>query len=88
MEKEVCLISEEIRYKKKLRKICGFILSQETERAKEQLKTALSVLNQYLETRTFLVGERISQADITVVCDLLLAYQYVSILYTVSCLHA
>lgn len=50
---------------------------QETDRAKEQLKTALSVLNQYLETRTFLVGERISQADITVVCDLLLAYQYV-----------
>ena len=51
---------------------------QETDRAKEQLKTALSVLNQYLETRTFLVGERITQADITVACDLLLAYQYVS----------
>ena len=56
----------------------GIFYLQETDRAKEQLKTALSVLNQYLETRTFLVGERITQADITVACDLLLAYQYVS----------
>ncbi|KAK3587768.1 hypothetical protein CHS0354_042728 [Potamilus streckersoni] len=50
---------------------------QETEKAKEQMKLALGVLNHYLQTRTFLVGERISQADIAVACNLLLAYQYV-----------
>ena len=51
---------------------------QDTEKAKEQIQKALTVLNDYLKTRTYLVGERISQADITVACDLLLAYQYVS----------
>jgi elongation factor 1-gamma len=51
---------------------------QDTEKAKEQLQKALGVLNGYLQTRTYLVGERITQADITVACDLLLAYQYVS----------
>lgn len=50
---------------------------QDTDKAKEQIQRALGVLNSYLTTRTFLVGERITQADITVACDLLLAYQYV-----------
>ncbi|WAR18258.1 EF1G-like protein [Mya arenaria] len=50
---------------------------QDTEKAKEQIQKALCVLNSYLAPRTFLVGERVSQADITVACDLLLAYQYV-----------
>jgi len=50
---------------------------QDTEKAKEQIQKAMTVLNSYLTTRTYLVGERISQADITVACDLLLAYQYV-----------
>jgi len=50
---------------------------QDTEKAKEQIKKALTVLNNFLKTRTYLVGERITQADITVACDLLLAYQYV-----------
>jgi len=50
---------------------------QETEKAKEQMQKVLGVLNGYLSTRTYLAGERISQADITVACDLLLAYQYV-----------
>merc|ERR1712226_72512 len=50
---------------------------QDTEKAKDQMKRSLEALNGYLATRTYLVGERISQADITVACDLLLAYQYV-----------
>lgn len=37
----------------------------------------LGVLNQHLNTRTFLVGERVSLADITVVCSLLWLYKQV-----------
>jgi len=48
-----------------------------TERAKEDVKKALSTLNSHLLTRTFLVGERISLADISVACTLLHLYQYV-----------
>jgi elongation factor 1-gamma len=50
---------------------------QNTERAKEDIKRALSVLNEFLRTRTFLVGERISLADICVSCNLLHVYQWV-----------
>merc|ERR1719454_38763 len=50
---------------------------QETEKAKGQLKKALGALNTYLASRTYLVGQRISQADITLACDLLMAYQHV-----------
>uniref|UniRef100_A0A8W8I0T1 Elongation factor 1-gamma n=4 Tax=Magallana gigas TaxID=29159 RepID=A0A8W8I0T1_MAGGI len=50
---------------------------QETEKAKEQVKKALGVLNGHLSKRTFLVGERISQADISVACNLLLLYKHV-----------
>ncbi|ESO93612.1 hypothetical protein LOTGIDRAFT_189800 [Lottia gigantea] len=50
---------------------------QETERAKQQIKKALGVLNTVLLTRTYLVGDRISQADISVACNLLLLYQQV-----------
>nr|XP_022332183.1 elongation factor 1-gamma-like [Crassostrea virginica] len=50
---------------------------QETEKAKEQVKKALGVLNGHLSKRTFLVGERISQADIAVACNLLQLYKYV-----------
>jgi len=50
---------------------------QNTERAKEEVKKALSVLNRHLETRTYLVGERISLADISVLCTLLHLYQWV-----------
>jgi len=50
---------------------------QNTERAKEEVKRALSILNTHLATRTFLVGERISLADISVACNLLQLYQYV-----------
>ncbi|XP_063847574.1 elongation factor 1-gamma-like isoform X2 [Scylla paramamosain] len=48
-----------------------------TERAKEDVKKALSCLNTHLLTKTFLVGERISLADISVCCTLLHLYQYV-----------
>ncbi|XP_076877812.1 elongation factor 1-gamma [Brachyhypopomus gauderio] len=50
---------------------------QATEQAKEEVKRVLLVLNQHLNTRTFLVGERVSLADITVVCSLLWLYKQV-----------
>jgi len=50
---------------------------QNTEAAKENVKKYLSVLNSHLETRTYLVGERISLADIAVCCNLLQLYQNV-----------
>jgi len=50
---------------------------QNTERAKEDVKKALNALNTALKTRTFLVGERISLADIVVACDLLMLYKTV-----------
>jgi len=50
---------------------------QETERAKEQIKKAMTVLNRYLLTRTYLVGEKITQADISLACNLLMLYQQV-----------
>ena len=52
-------------------------LLQETEKAREQIKKALSVLNNYLLTRTYLVGERITQADISLACNMLSLYKYV-----------
>merc|ERR1712055_124033 len=50
---------------------------QNTERAKEDVKAALNCLNSHLLTRTFLVGERISLADIAVACTMLNLYKYV-----------
>nr|AJD25298.1 elongation factor-1 gamma-like protein [Plectreurys tristis] len=50
---------------------------QTTERAKEDIKKALEILNHHLLTRTFLVGERITQADISLCCNLLGLYQNV-----------
>jgi len=50
---------------------------QSTERAKEEVRKAMALLNVHLETRTFLVGERITLADICVACNLLLLYQHV-----------
>lgn len=54
---------------------CGCV--QATEQAKEDVKKVLAVLNQHLNTRTFLVGERVSLADITVVCSMLWLYKQV-----------
>nr|CAD7590674.1 unnamed protein product [Timema genevievae] len=47
------------------------------DQAKEDIKLALSALNKYLLTRTFLVGERITLADICVAATLLQLYKYV-----------
>ena len=49
----------------------------QTERAKEDVKKAMKVLNDHLLHHTFLVGERISLADIAVACTLLHLYQHV-----------
>lgn len=59
---------------------------QNTERAKEEIKRVLEILNNHLATRTFLVGERISLADISVACNLLQLYQYVSTVFVVASL--
>ncbi|XP_060711454.1 elongation factor 1-gamma [Hemiscyllium ocellatum] len=50
---------------------------QATEHSKEEVKKVLGILNEYLKTRTFLVGERVTLADITVVCSLLWLYKQV-----------
>merc|ERR1712055_996226 len=48
-----------------------------TERAKEDIKAALNVLNTHLLTKTFLVGERISLADVSVCCTMLSLFKLV-----------
>lgn len=47
------------------------------ERAKEDIKFALAILNKKLLNSTYLVGERITLADVIVFCNLLHLYQYV-----------
>merc|ERR1712021_95218 len=42
-----------------------------TERAKEDIKAALKSLDDHLLTRTYLAGERVTLADISVACTLL-----------------
>lgn len=51
---------------------------QHVNRAKDDLKKIFQFLNDYLKTRTFLVGERMTLADIALASDLLLAYQHVA----------
>nr|CAH7768199.1 unnamed protein product [Callosobruchus chinensis] len=46
-------------------------------RAKNDMKDALTLLNSHLLTHTFLVGERITLADIVVACNLLNPYKFV-----------
>lgn len=48
-----------------------------TRNAQERIRQLLSYLNDTLSTRTFLVGERITLADITLVCNLLMLYKHV-----------
>jgi len=50
---------------------------QSTDRAKTEVKNALNTLNQHLATRTYLVGQRISLADICVASTLLALYEHV-----------
>ena len=49
----------------------------QTERAKEDVKKAMTVLNDHLLHHTYLVGERMSLADIAVACTLLQLYKHV-----------
>jgi len=49
----------------------------QTDRAKEDVKKAMKVLNDHLLHHTFLVGERISLADIAVACTMFHLYQHV-----------
>ena len=47
---------------------------QATEKAKEQVKSVLTTLDKHLLTKTFLVGERVTQADISMGCTLVMLY--------------
>ncbi len=57
---------------------------QNTDQAQGHLKAVFAVLDRVLATKTFLVGERVTLADISCVCDLLLLYKQVS--WWISCL--
>jgi len=50
---------------------------QEHEKAAANVKKCLELLNNALLTKTFLVGERVTLADISVCCNLLLLYKQV-----------
>jgi elongation factor 1-gamma len=59
--------------------VLGFVpyVKEHEEKAIEVVQRALSGLDQQLETRTFLVGERVSLADIVVACALVPLYEHV-----------
>jgi elongation factor 1-gamma len=63
------------------RELCQILYSfdvfQPVDQAKSDLLAQLHHLNDYLLTRTYLVDERISLADISVALDLVAAYQHV-----------
>merc|ERR1711902_398280 len=48
-----------------------------TERAKEDVKKAMTALNDHLLHHTYLVGERVTLADVVVACTMLSLYQNV-----------
>jgi len=48
-----------------------------TENSKAEVKKAMEYMNAHLSTRTYLVGERVSQADISVACTMAMLYQHV-----------
>lgn len=50
---------------------------QSTDKAMEDVKKCMSLLNEVLKTRTFLAGERVTLADISVGCTLFMLYQQV-----------
>ena len=45
--------------------------------AQAHLKKCLTLLNEFLATRTFLVGERVTLADIGLACNMLMLYAQV-----------
>ena len=48
-----------------------------TERAKEDIKKAMTALNEHLLHHTYLVGERVTLADVVVACTMISLYQNV-----------
>lgn len=62
-----------------IQKITLAICVKGTDKAIEDIKKCLAYLNAHLLTRTYLVGERISLADITVACNLLMLYKQVKL---------
>merc|ERR1739847_188940 len=48
-----------------------------TERAKEDIKKAMTALNEHLLHHTYLVGERVTLADVFVACTMISLYQNV-----------
>ncbi|KXJ29902.1 Elongation factor 1-gamma [Exaiptasia diaphana] len=50
---------------------------QATDKAMEDIKKCMAALNNALLTKTFLVGERVTLADIAVCCNLVLLYKQV-----------
>jgi elongation factor 1-gamma len=59
--------------------IMGFIPNnpEATQKAKADIRKSLLTLNEYLASRTFLVGERVTLADIVLVCSTLRLYEMV-----------
>eukprot|EP01132_Coremiostelium_polycephalum_P007756 gene7756-9542_t len=59
--------------------IMGFLPfnPRDTQKAKENMKSALNTLNTHLLSRSFLTGARVTLADIVVVCSLLSFYRMV-----------
>jgi elongation factor 1-gamma len=47
-------------------------------KAKNDLRQVFACVNDYLKSRTFLAGERMTLADVSLACDLLLAYRHVA----------
>jgi len=47
---------------------------QDTEKAQTHIKKCLALLNEFLATRTFLVGERVTLADISLCCNMVMLY--------------
>jgi len=52
--------------------------AQSIQRAKDDLKHVFQFLDEALKTRTYLVGERLTLADVSLAAVLILAYQYVA----------
>ena len=55
----------------------GVLKSGNVEQAKNDLTNALKTLNEFLLHSTFLVGERVTLADICLCCTLLMPYKFV-----------
>lgn len=47
------------------------------KKAQTDLRMVFGCVNDFLKTRTYLVGERMTLADVSLACDLLLAYRHV-----------